>query len=185
MNRMSALGRGIAFAALAAVGWLPWLLVTAPLVTAGSARAAYLVACAVAYVAAIAPRPRRRLVGACAGLSLAAMLLTSTIGELALALAVTIALFRTIATRPRPTARSIAAEAILIGSGLLLGRFLAASWLPSTAAAIWGFFLVQSLYTLCAPEPKGHHVGHERRFDEIYRRATELLDRAPTTFSGS
>jgi hypothetical protein len=116
------------------------------------------------------------LIVAAAG-SVIALLVRST-PELAIALAVLLALARSgILYRARP-ARALATEAILIGAGLLFARYLGGFTLVSTALALWGFLLVQSFFFLIGGVRVRSLVeGGADAFEEAHRRALALLDR--------
>ncbi|MCG8590064.1 MAG: hypothetical protein MJE66_12305 [Proteobacteria bacterium] len=141
-------GRSLVFAALAAVGLLAVYAVAWPL---GLSQwlPAYLLATAVAYAIWLAPTWRRACVsGAVAfGLALLAAAFTITVGDVAVAAALIVAVCRSaVAYRARP-ARALVLELGLAISGLVLARFLASDGGALAAAlALWGYFLVQSAY---------------------------------------
>jgi hypothetical protein len=59
----------------------------------------------------------------------------------------------------------------------LFARFLAAAFLFSTPLAVWGFFLVQSTFSLIGvPKERRSAGGHPDAFDEAYARATALIE---------
>jgi len=60
MMRIDSIGRSAAFAAAIALGWIAWLVVTAPVLGVGAARALYLVAATALYTGALAATPPRR-----------------------------------------------------------------------------------------------------------------------------
>jgi hypothetical protein len=169
--------RGALFAAVAAAAWLPWALVMSPIVGAWNAHALFLVGITVAYVAAMASGTNR--FGAAIAVTLAGVLgawLLRTPGDLVVALAVTIAVVRSGVLYPAPHARAVLRETALVFGGLALARFLAGSTLLSIGLALWGFFLVQSLFFLFAVAPGGVGVQSDP-FEEAHRRALALLDR--------
>jgi hypothetical protein len=172
-------GRSAVFAAAAGCGVMPWLLAAAPLLGVHRALAVYLVAAAAAYVTAIAPSLRRGL-GAglfvsLLGAELAA--LPHALPELALGLAMVVALARSgFLFRARP-GRALALELTLVAGGLLFARFLAGSSLLSVGLALWGFLLVQSVFFLVGGV-RERQAGAARTdpFDAAYERASALLD---------
>ncbi|MGH7900020.1 MAG: hypothetical protein ACREQQ_18840 [Candidatus Binatia bacterium] len=171
--------RSVSFAALAALAWIPFAAVLAPILGLGGARALYLAAVTVTYVAAIVPSAPRRPAAAILAALMAGLLLFAarTTGELAIGLAVLIAVARSAFLYAAPPARAIVREAFLIGGGLLFARFLGAYSLFSTALAIWGFLLVQSLLFL-APRSTRSARGDADLFEGAYTRASVLLDRS-------
>jgi hypothetical protein len=168
-------------AALAAAGYLPWMLLTAPIIGTPTARALYLVAATAFHAASLGATSRRGLTlglfTVAIGLTIVAA--TDSLAELCLALAVLLGVIRSVFLfRTRP-ARALAMEIGLLCGGLLFARFLAGASLISTALAIWGFFLVQSLFFLVAGvrvrSPGGSHPDP---FEEACRRASVLLERS-------
>ncbi len=171
--------RSAAFAAAAGCGVMPWLLVVAPLFGVHGALWFYLVVVSAAYVAAIAPSLRRGL-GACMlvlmlGGGIAAV--ASALPELAVALAVLLALARSGCLYHAPPGRAVAVEIGLIAGGLLFARFLAGSSLLSVMLALWGFLLVQSVFFFIGGVGERRPgAAHQDPFDAAYERAKALLD---------
>jgi len=60
MTRIDSFARSARFAAIAALGWIPWLLVAAPLLGGPAARTLYLVAVTALYAVGLASSARRR-----------------------------------------------------------------------------------------------------------------------------
>lgn len=173
-------GRSAVFAAAAGCGVMPWLLVVAPLLGVRGALAFYLVAVTAAYVTAIAPALRRGLgAGVMVGILGGGFAVAAhPLPELALGLALLLALARTsFLYRARP-GRALALEVALVAGGLLFARCLAGSSLLSVMLALWGFLLVQSVFFLVGGI-RERHTGAVRRdpFDAAYERASALLDR--------
>lgn len=173
--------RSALFAAVAASCWLPWALIAAPFVGAWNARALYLVVVSVVYVAGLSAPGMRRMTGAAttAGAGLVLLVFARTTGEVAVGLAVLIGIARGVFLHRAAPVRAIAREVCLIGGGLVFARFLAAATPASTALALWGFLLVQSLFFLsgaAATRPAPQSAVDP--FDEAYRRAVALLERS-------
>lgn len=168
-------GRALAFAVVAALGWLPWALFCGGVLGLAIARVLYLVVVAAAYVGTLGSPPRIGRALAVAVLGMAAALLADTVAELAIALAALVGLCRVSTAGRTPGLRAVAVEVVLLASGLVFARYLALSGLPSTAVAIWGFLLVQSAYFLGAL-PRASSPAQDGGFDDLYRRATELLN---------
>jgi hypothetical protein len=173
--------RSALFAALAAALWLPWAVLTGPLLGWWPARATYLIVVTAVYTGGLAGRHARALpvavVVAVAG-SVAALLVAST-AELAIALSVLLALARSrVLYRAQPM-RTLVIEATLISAGLLFVRSLGGFTLVSTALALWGFLLVQSCFFLIGGVRERPLVGGVADpFEEAHRRAQALLDRS-------
>jgi len=168
-------GRALVFAVVAALSWLPWALFCGGLLGLGTARVVYLVVVAAAYIGTLGSPPRTGRAAAVAVLGMAAGLLAHTIAELAIALAAIVGLCRVSTAGRTPGLRAVAVEVVLLASGLVFARHLALSGLPSTAVAIWGFLLVQSAYFLVAL-PRASSPARDGGFDDLYRRATDLLN---------
>ena len=171
--------RSAVYAAVAAAAWLPWAILAGPLLGWWPTRAIYLIAVTAVYAGGLARRRARALplvvIVAAAG-SLAALLAAST-AELAIALAVLLALARSGFLYRASPARALVTEAILISAGLLFARYLGGFTLLSTALALWGFLLVQSVFFLIGgvrPRPLVEAVADP--FEEAHRRALALLD---------
>jgi len=177
--RCNTFGRSAVFAALLGISVLPWLVVAGPLLGMRWALAVYLVALTVTAVTAAAPSRRRRLgagfIVAALGSGLA--LVTRTLPELALALAVLFGMVRAVVLyRLRPM-RAVAVEVALIGGGLLFARFLAGPSLASIVLAIWGFLLIQSFFFLVGGvRPRERATSRHDPFDAAHERARVLLD---------
>jgi hypothetical protein len=96
-------------------------------------------------------------------------------GELAIAFAAMLGIARSACLYPAAPARAVLRELVLLVGGLLFARFLIGAAVPSTALALWGFFLVQSCFFLIAGAPQRAPVGQLDPFDEAHRRALNLL----------
>ena len=171
---------GLVFAAIAAGGVLPWLLVVKPIAGAYAAIALYLVALLAGYVGLISPERSRGFVAAlvtlAAGIGVAAV--ARSVTELALGLGVVLAVARSGFLYGRSPGRAVVLETFLVAGGLLFARFLAGHSALAIVLSVWGFFLVQSFYFL-GGEPKRREVsgGHPDAFENAYGRALALLDR--------
>ena len=176
--------RGIAFAALAAVGALPWLLVARPFLGSATALDLYLVAVTAAYLGDfVAERPRRAAVFLIAGLAgIALAILTRNRIELVTGLGVLVAIIRSGFLRSgflhrSPAARAVVTEAILVGAGLAFARHLGGPSLAGVVLAIWGFFLVQSFYPLVGGIRVRSRAADRDPFEEAHARALAILQR--------
>ena len=63
------------------------------------------------------------------------------------------------------------------GGGLVFARFLFGPTVTALVLALWGFFLVQSLYFLLGGKHAPSLARHPDPFQDAYARATALLDR--------
>lgn len=176
MMRANSLPRSIAFAVVAAIGWIPWAVIAAPLIGVGGAHALYLIGVVAFYVGGLVEQGMARLrvtfiVGlAGAGVALAAGTTTMLVIGLTLVLGVARSGF----LYPTDPSRAVVREALLLVSGLCLARFVSGPFLPSTALALWSFLLVQSLFFL-VPREAGRARPRPDPFDEARRRTLELL----------
>jgi hypothetical protein len=175
----AAFAKNLGFAALAA-GALPlWLLLAQPILGADRAIGAYFVLAAAAYLGTIAPVRGRALAVAVAATAVGgfAALVARAPGELVLVLGVLVAVARSGFLYRCAPARGVAIEAIVAGGGLLFARFLFGPSVAALVLALWGFFLVQSVYFLLG----GRHAPALARdpdpFQDAYGRAIALLDR--------
>jgi hypothetical protein len=180
MMRCDTFVRSALFAAVAAAGWVPWVMLSGPLVGVWTARAVYLATITAVYIAGLSPPGFLRITLAlAAGLVGGVLVLAAhTTAELAIGLAAILGVARSGFLYQAALGRALAIEVPLLAAGLLLARFLAAASLPSTALALWGFLLVQSCFFLVAAA-RVRAVGgrHSDPFEDAYRRAVGLLER--------
>jgi hypothetical protein len=165
------------FAALAALGAFPWLALTGPLLGPARALRLYLVMVTAGYVAGLGPGRRSfgvALVVAILGCGITT--LAHTLGEVALGLAVVLGTARSAVLYRARTARAVVTEIVLVATGLVFARFLGGPTLVSVMLAIWGFFLVQSLFFLVGGVSTRRASGaHPDPFDEAHARALAIL----------
>lgn len=187
MTGRAAFARSVWFAAGAGAGWPPWVLGAEAVLGRQSALALYLTAVSAAYAGAVLapargggdPPMTPAWVAALLAVAAAAAVagIARTPAELAIGMAAALGLARSILYRVAP-ARRVATELMLLGGGLLFARFLIGPSLLSSAVAIWGFLLVQSLFFLLpgiCPHPRPDVAGDA--FEEAHRRALALLER--------
>ena len=179
MIRIDSFGRSAAFAAVAALVWMPWVMLVGLFLGVPAARVLYRVAVAALYCGGLAKSPPRRMsttvLVAIVGCLLA--LVARGTPELCLALAAVLGVVRSgLLHRPTP-GRAVVVEAILLVGGLLFARFVATGAL-ATALGVWGFLLVQSCSFLvggrAAPAEDGRHPDP---FEAACARAAEVLER--------
>lgn len=174
-------GRSLLFAFVAGLAAVPAILVGAPVAGWAAVCSAVALAAAVLYTAAVAPSWARALPAAAlaALLALVVGLLASTVGEAAVGAALVVGVIRSGVLYRRRAARSLAIEIALLVAGLLFARFLAAPSALGAGLAIWGFFLVQSLFFVVSGWER-RQSGDEGvdRFDEAERRVLDVLGSA-------
>ena len=180
MIRTDSFFRSVGFAAGAAVGSVAWLVCAAPALGGRRALGLWLVALAAAYVGGLAGRPHRRVAVTLvtAGVGLAVLVVVPAIRELVLALAVVLGVGRT-ACVPRSTAlRAVTTEACLLAGGLAFAAMLGGPSVRGVAFGVWGFFLVQSFWSLIpAGGARTRLAGEVDPFDAAHSRAVALLPR--------
>lgn len=159
------------------------LHVFAPLLGAGNVLALHLVGSAVVYAALIGSNSRAAIRNACvATIGAAAVLLLARVGsaglgEVAVGLTLVVALVRSGLDPSARGPRSLVAEMLLGTAALAFAAWLAGpTWLGS-AAALWGFVLVQSLYFLIpiGRRPDLGTVGGDP-FDRARERLVAMLE---------
>jgi hypothetical protein len=173
MTRLDSFGRSAAFAAVAALAWMPWLVVVGPVLGGGTARTLYLVVVTALYAGGLAKSPPRRASTA-VGMALAGtflVLLTRGGPELCVALAATLGVARSVLTHRTAAARAVVLEGVLLAGGLAFARFLGGG-----ALAVWGFFLVQSCFFLVGGVTERAPLRSDP-FDEAWARAMDVMER--------
>lgn len=170
-------GRSLLFGALAGAGLLAGLVLLAPAVPPRALLGLALPALAVLYVMGIAPSPRRGLAGGALAAVLAAPLLLLGPAASAVGAAAVVSLCRSaFLYRARPL-RALAVEGALGVAGLGLGHHLAGPGAASWALAVWGYFLVQSLFFLVGgTRPRGVDEPAADPFDTARERLLSLLE---------
>ena len=179
MIRIDSFGRSAAFAAVAALVWMPWAMLVGPFLGIPAARALYLVAVAALYCGGLAKSPPRRVSTAVLVAIVGCILALVARGtpELCLALAAILGVVRSGLVHRTAGARAVAVETILLVGGLLFARFLATGAL-ATALGVWGFLLVQSCWFLVGGAPARAGDGtHPDPFEAACARAAVVLER--------
>jgi len=170
--------RSVVFAAAAAGGSAAWLAVAGPVLGGHRALALCLVGLLAAYLGSIAPGHRRLVAIALAGTAgLGLLAVASGLRELALGLAVVLAVGRSGFLSRAAPARAALVETALVVGGLAFAEALGAASLAGVVLAVWGFFLVQSLYPL-VPGSRRRPLEAATRdpFEVAAARAAALLD---------
>jgi hypothetical protein len=177
--RMGTFSGSLAFGAVAALGAVAFLVATRPVLGGPLALSIYCVALTVLYLVAMAPSPSRGIrIGLVAGALAAAILVVAPSSTVSvLAAVVILGLLRSGFLFRSKAGRALLVELSLLAGGLLLANALADSTSLGMAMAIWGFFLVQSLYFLIGGI--GQRVESTTgidAFEEACERATRLMD---------
>jgi hypothetical protein len=180
MMRWDSFARSTWFAAVAALAWVPWLVLVGAVMGPSTARTLYLVAVTSAYVGGLGGRLARRLpavlVTGIAGSAVAVVGRDPTV--LCLGLGVVLAVARSAFLYRTLPARAVVTEAVLAGGGLGFARLLAFRSPVAMALPIWGFFLVQSCFFLVAGvRERRADGGHQDPFEAAHARAMEVLER--------
>ena len=173
--------RSAGFAAVATATWIVWYVLGAPILGGRNALNLYLVLLATAYALLLDANFVRRIGVAAATfvVALFVALVTRTPAELCIALAALLGALRSGLLYRRSCARAVAIEGLLLGAGLLFARFLAGPTIVSTALAIWGFLLVQSVFFLVGGvRVRERAAAQQDPFDAAHERACSLLDGA-------
>ncbi|UCE86816.1 MAG: hypothetical protein JSU66_03520 [Deltaproteobacteria bacterium] len=178
--RWNSFARSVGFAAVAAALAIPFVLLLGPWLGRDGAAAAYAIAISSVYLAGIAAGRRRAIAAAALAGLLGAVLyaVAASFVELAIGAALVLATLRSgLLYRARRPARALALEACLGAGGLLLARFLADASLAGFALAVWGFFLVQSVFFLLGSRALPDGTPTERDpFERAQGRLLELLE---------
>lgn len=182
MMRWDGFGRSVLFAAVAALGTGVWIVLTAGAIGGSRALAVWLVALTAAYVAGLTADLRRGVAASVATFAAGCGLLIVAPGlrELAVGLALVLAIARSVFLHRRRPARAVVVEAVLVVGGLLFAAHAGGPSLRGVVAGVWAFLLVQSCFFLvpggrersfadAAPDP----------FDAAHGRALALLDGEP------
>lgn len=177
--RWNDFGGSVVFAAAAAIVWPALALVAGPVLGVRAALSLYLVAAAALYGFGIAPDRVRGIRAALvtAGLGALVLLLARDGPEVAVGAALALGVVRSaLLYRARP-ARALGIEVALLGSGLLLARWLATPGLLGVALGLWGFFAVQAgFFAIGGVRERAPEADAGDRFERARRRALALLE---------
>ncbi len=171
--------RSLAFGAVAALASVPWLLMARSFVGSQDALRIFLVMLVPIYLVTLAATWSRGIrFGALAGvLGVVVLALAPDPFSAAVGAAVLLGVMRSgFMYRSRP-GRALLMEMFLLGGGLFLAQTLGGANSLSMIFAVWGFFLVQSVYFLIggigerADEPKTVDP-----FERACRGVTQILE---------
>lgn len=149
--------KSVVFAAVAGLSAVAWPLAAGPVLGRPLALAMFAFAAAIGYLATISSRWSQRLVvlAVGGGISVILLLVLPSARSMIVAAALLLGLGRSVFLHPNRPARAVALEVVLVGGGLALGRVLLGASVLDVGLAVWGFFLVQSLFFLVGREQAG------------------------------
>jgi hypothetical protein len=172
--RWNDFSRSLLFAAVAAAGFAPFAMLTTPWLSVSWALALYALACGPLYLSGLGSSRRRGVRSAllAAVLGGVALLVAGSPREAIVLAAVIAGLVRSGVVYHRPLARAALIEAGLLGVGLGVAQLLIASSTLSIVLAIWGFFLVQSVFFLVG----GARRERSTRGGDAFERAVDQVN---------
>ncbi len=169
-------GESLLFAFLAALGAVPWTLAVGVGLGRVRAEAVYLLLLGVAYLVWIAPGwPKKLPTAVLAAAASAVLAFVSVPAWVAAALLVAVGR-SALLYRSTPT-RAVLTEAVLVGGGLAFAGWLAGPSLLDAAFAVWGFYLLQSVYFLLGGVTERREETSGDAFEDVRRRALALMER--------
>jgi hypothetical protein len=177
--RLGTFAGSLVYAAISALVAIPYLMAARPILGSSIAWSSCCVAMVVGYLIAIAPSWARGIrIGLLAGVfGLGIVVLAPSTSVAVLACMVLLGLMRSgFLLRTKP-ARALVTETGLLAAGLAMAYVLAGWGVLSIALAIWGFFLVQSLYFLVGGI--GQRAGRAEDvdpFEKAHKQAVRLMD---------
>ena len=167
-------GGTLSFGVAAGLGFPGFAVLSSPALATQTALWLWIALGAIAYSALLGHDWRERISGAflAALFVIPAALLTSGIAGIAMGAALAVAIARSRLLGASQLPRTIALESVLAGLGFAFVAALGGpGWLP-ISLAIWGWFLVQSLYFLVgggAPAPSGEIDPFDLAHDQARR----------------
>ena len=164
MMRRNGLTKSLCFGAVASIAFVFAQHVGAPLVGSVDVLVFYLGSCTIAYAALLGSTPRRAVRNAAAALvgTMLVVMLTGGLAGLAIGLAGVLALVRSGLEFPMKPARGFVIETLLMGLGLGFAFWVSSPGWLGTAAGLWAFALVQSLYFLVPGRGRGRSTTPRR-----------------------
>ncbi len=177
--RWNGFARSLVFAGVTAAGYAPFALVVAPWLGAGAALAAYAVLAVAVYTVGLASTLRRGVGAALLAALLGAGVLAATAStrEVVVAAALILCLCRSGVLYRTRFARALVLEGTLLVGGLGLAQHLMGPSTLSVILAVWGFFLVQSVFFLVGGvEEKRLACEVLDPFEQAHARALSILE---------
>ena len=180
--RWNSFARSLLFAGVAAAGYAPFALAVTPWLGAGAALAAYAVLAVAVYTAGLASTLRRGVAAALVAALLGAGVLAATASprEVWVAAALILSFCRSGMLYRAPFTRAFLLEGLLLVAGLGLARHLMGPSTLSMILAVWGFFLVQSVFFLVqGVTEKGPSSEDLDPFERARSNALSILEEQP------
>ncbi len=177
-------GGTLGFGIAAGVGFPGFAVLASPIVGPHAALCLFVALGAIAYAALLGQGLRERVAGAfiAALFIVPTVLLTNEIAGVAMGAALAIAIARTRILGTSHLPRTVAVEAALAAFGFAFVTALdGPGWFP-ISLAIWGWFLVQSLYFLIGGLPAPVLEGDVDPFDLASEQANRILEHEPRPF---
>jgi hypothetical protein len=176
--RWDGFSRSVAFGAAAAAAYVPFALAIGPALGRQGALFAFLALLIPFYLTGIGLTRRRGVAAAvlATGIIVATTVSYATVREGLVVVALALGLARSGLAQPGTFVRSVVLETLLFVGGLSVASVLVGSSTLSVAIALWGFFLVQSVFFLVAGPRSSSSQGSIDPFDEAHDRATAILD---------
>ncbi|MEL6195977.1 MAG: hypothetical protein AAFP04_05360 [Myxococcota bacterium] len=171
--------RSIAFAAVAALAYLPTLGVFGPWLGYRESLIAFIILSSSVYAMGLVPERRRGLAAAAfiAAVGTGAAVVASPPHTVALVALVAIGVVRSGWLRPMPFGRAAWIELMILFGSALLGSFLVGRGALGGAFAVWGVGLIQSVYFLLVAT-SARSKPRQDPFEVARRRAMALLEEA-------
>lgn len=171
------------FAAVAAAAFAPFALALAPWLGVPWTLALFALLCGPAYVAGLGSSRRRGIHAGllAAALGALALLAAGSAREAIVWAALILGLVRSGVLYRRPAARAAPVEAVLLGVGLCVAKWLVAASTLSVVLAVWGFFLVQSGFFLFGGARRERSCVPGDPFERAVDQANAILGDAPWT----
>jgi hypothetical protein len=182
MMRLGNLAGSLAFAAIAGLATVAYTLIAPPLLGFTTAWLWWCLLLTAGYLVVIAPSLGRgiRIGMLSAAIGVGIHMLAPGSAAAMLGMTVLLGLMRSGFLFPRRLARALAVE-LGLGSvaGVLAGALAGPSSL-SLGIAVWGFFLVQSLFFVIGGLEVGAPAVTEGAFEKAHRQAVTLMEDLPT-----
>ena len=171
----------LGFALVISLATVPWMMLTAPVISAAGSLAWLAIPGLAIYIIAIAPRPTRGLTVAVVASSvlLLVTLMTSENTLRLLAAALALGLARSGWLYRRSAGRALVLELGLLLGGLGLASLLAGGSLLTWALAVWGFLMTQSLFFLVSDLRDRKDTAPGDPFEQARAAALRLLETRP------
>ena len=168
----------LAFGIAAGIGFPGFAVLSSPLVGTHTALWLWIALGAIAYSALLGRGWRERITGAFIAtlFLIPTAFLTSGIAGIAMGAALAVAIARSRLLGTRHIARTVAVESVLAAFGFAFVTALHGPGWFAISLAIWGWFLVQSLYFLIGGLVSEPAAGDIDPFDLAHDQARRILD---------